>query len=337
MSPFEIFSGRNFFTTSAILFSATLLAPMASATTFNGDLFYTKFQGGTGVYKVLYSYDDVAHTFNLAPSVAIAPLNGSDGIIFAPDGDLLVGGQAPVAYKLHSDGTNILSQPTNSGGAFHLTLDPTGTKFYTSNFGGPLSVVPLAPFGPGVAHTINGDDNGVTGIAFAANNANVFYVNGQPNANGRVGKIDLNTFTTQFLFSALSAHGMVYDSFTNLFTLFGAGAVGSFDDTGANFKQLTNASGSCDYDQGAVDGKGHALIAGCNGISFIDYSVSHDITSASNFTAFIQRADFTFIDDVAPLSGPGSNPNVPEPSGLGLLGVALAGLFGVRRRSSARN
>jgi hypothetical protein len=51
------------------------------------------------------------------------------------------------------------------------------------------------------------------------------------------------------------------------------------------------------------------VIAGCSDLTFIDYSSSHDITSASN--KIIVTGGFGDIHDVAPLVGPGSQA-VPE-------------------------
>jgi len=64
-----------------------------------------------------------------------------------------------------------------------------------------------------------------------------------------------------------------------------------------------------DFDQGAVDGRGHDLVAGDNGITFIDYRTSHGITHPDyTITVF----GFDSFDDVAPLSGVGSQ--TPEPA-----------------------
>ena len=83
-----------------------------------------------------------------------------------------------------------------------------------------------------------------------------------------------------------------------------------------------------DFDQGAVDGFGHALVAGSNSITFIDYHLSGDITHP-DFTTSI--GGFGAIDDVAPLTGPGSNPT-PEPGTLLLLAAGIAGLAAARRK-----
>lgn len=292
-------------------------------TLFNGVLFYTNFTGGNNVNKVSYTYDQTTMTLTMGAATNIAATPGADGIIFDPAGNLLVGGQgANQVYEVNPNtGTfTHANLPTNS---YHLALDPSGTKFYTSTFEGPLITMPLTPFGgSGVATAVTGGDTGVTQVAFASNGA-AYYVDGNPNCCGNVGTINVGTGVTTRLFTGVTpAHGIINDSFTGDITLFGGGWVGTVDPTGNTLK-TANINGA-NFDQGAVDGFGHALVAGGNGITFIDYSTSHDITNPDKI---IFVGGFNGIDDVAPLSGAGSNPNpVPEPSTMVLFGTALLGL-----------
>lgn len=312
-----------------LLVAALLLVSTAAfADSFAGTLYYTTYAGGQNVHNVSYSYDSITQQLMLGSGNDIAALPGADGIIFAPNGNLLVGGQGTgFVYEIKTDGTFVgQAQPGSPGqdqSSFHLALDPSGSKFYTSDFGGPLDTVPL-PLSQGSTTQITGSENGLTQVAFAPN-GNVFYVNGQPNGHGNLGLINLGTGVTTRLYSDVEpAHGLIFDSFTGLMTFFGDGKTGTMDQLGLNL--MISDAFTCDFDQGSVDGFGHAFIAGCNSITFLDYSKSHDITHPD---VVIVTGGFDFIDDTAPLSGPGS---APEPSSLVLLASGGAGIAGVVRR-----
>lgn len=300
---------------------------------FNGVLFYTNFQGGgDNVNKVSYSYDQTTMTLTMGAHVGIAATPGADGIIFDPAGNLLVGGQGSGVFEVNPNNgsfTGVLPGSTGQNqSSYHLALDPSGTKFYTSNFEGALDTVAL-PFGTqGSTKAVTGGDTGVTQVAFASNGT-AYYVDGNPNCCGNVGTINLSTGVTTRLFSSVApAHGIINDPFTNLITLFGGGWVGTIDPTSNTLK--TDNIGTANFDQGATDGFGHALIAGGDGVTFIDYSISGDITHPDKV---IFESGFANIDDVAPLAGAGSNPNtVPEPASYLLFGTALLGLALVGKR-----
>src|SRR3569623_1873874 len=92
------------------LLAGTLLAGLSSTgvamagTPTSGDLYFTRYQGAPpNVAKVSFNYDGTTAT--LGPEVAVAQVNGADGIIFAPNGDRMVGGE----------GANVVHQITTAG------------------------------------------------------------------------------------------------------------------------------------------------------------------------------------------------------------------------------
>src|SRR6185295_19761712 len=102
-------------------------ATVAQAAVFNGTLFFTRFAGSPNVSSVAYSYDDVAHVFTLQPEVSVGQTPGADGIIFAPNGNLLIGGQTNQVFEVNPTSGAIVGSGTASTSIFHISLDPTGT------------------------------------------------------------------------------------------------------------------------------------------------------------------------------------------------------------------
>jgi hypothetical protein len=326
------------FGTTAVLLAA--VAAPARATSFKGTVYYTVYTDGDNVNKVSYSYDDTTKKLTLGTGVNIARTPGADGIIFAPNGNLLIGGQSSGAdYMVDPTTGAYTSASTDRLESYHMSLAPDGKSVYTSPFEGRLINIPLSNFGtsnPASVFAISGDDRGITTLTFVpGNTTTAFYVNGNPNNFGDFGYIDLKTLTTHRLMTGLlGAHGMVYDPFTKDLILGGGGYIDQIDPNNptklvSQTKQLVG-----DIDQLAVDGKGHLFAAGADSITFLDYSTTGKVGDASNFHKSI--GGFTNIDDVAPLVGLGAAPT-PEPSTLVLAAIGgLCGLGARRRRRTAR-
>src|SRR5690242_8391445 len=122
---------------AALLLGATFLCNGAQATVFNGTAYYTDFTNG-GVNTFNYSYDNVSHTFTTSGLTHVITLPGADGIIFAPNGNLLVGGQgANQVFNVDKAAATFTSALAGTP-SFHLALAPNGLSVYTSTFQGPL-------------------------------------------------------------------------------------------------------------------------------------------------------------------------------------------------------
>jgi len=317
--------------------AAAFVAGLAHAEVWNGTAYYTYFSGQR-VASITYSYDDVGGTFSLGSEHVITTLPGADGLLFAPGGThLLVTGQGPTIYNVDVATGTFTSTNIPGPGAFHPAI--SGSTFYTS---GPYgqSDAPLVSATVGAngalsniqSQNVTGADSQVTQLAFV--DGQVFYDNSQPNCCGNVGVIDLTTgVTTQIASGVTSAHGMVVDPYTGLIDLFGGGWLGTLDPVTHIITQNASTTTS-DFDQGAPDGFGHALIAGSNGITFVDYRSGGDITHPE-FATFV--SGFTDIDDIAPLAGAGSGGGgVPEPAAWALMIVGLGAAGAMLRRQRLR-
>jgi len=309
-----------------------------------GEFYYTIFNGQPNVKKRTFTYDGGSSLIISAPTV-IATTEGADGIVFATDGDLLVGGQGDRIHKVNP-GTGTVQTRTAggvAGGSFHVALDPSGTKAWTTGIPGEIAEVPVSPtFSNGISHNVTGDDGVITSIAFD-NSGQAYYTASDAAGFGTVGKINMTTFvTTRFLGTAPNpipaAHGMTFDAFTGDLMIFGDGHVSQIDLAGGGMTIVSDrAFAGMIFDQGAVDGKGHAFVASNTGdMLFVDYKTSGFIGDLTNFTStqFLEAN----LDDIAPLSGPGAAVPVPAAiwGGMALLGgVAIQRMRkGIRAQAS---
>jgi uncharacterized repeat protein (TIGR01451 family) len=288
--------------------------PGTPAPAANVSLFFTQFGTGSagGLSQAAIGYDGSSLT--LGTPTSIDPTLSGDGLIFLPNGNLLVGG--PSVSEVDPTTGAVLGTINTPGD--HLTLDPSGTRVWTSDQGspgiaghtGPLVEIPLAPFGTSITHALHGDDGGLTHLAFIPDGT-VYYTDSTPQGGGSFGVIDLSTFTTKRLVSHLpAAHGLSYDPYTGDLIMVGASSVTQFDPrTQTIVSERDFPNQAFVLDQGAVDGKGHLYAADNTGhLIFIDYSATGLIGDARDFvtTPFVA----TDLDDVAPLSGVGS-PGIP--------------------------
>jgi hypothetical protein len=94
------------------------------------------------VYRVSFTYV-VRSEFSLGKPEGIACTNDSvDGLIFAPDGDLLVSAKGDGVHKVNPQ-TGAFSTIKLTVPAFHLMLDPSGTKVWVSSIPGTPATIPI--------------------------------------------------------------------------------------------------------------------------------------------------------------------------------------------------
>lgn len=289
--------------------------PPAAAHPVSWDVYYTRFAGSPNLKRAEIQFDGERVT--LGPRRTVAAIEGADGLVFAPDGDLLVGGQGDRVHKVRTEGGG--EHVTVSAGgqdAFHLALDPSGRRAWTSGLPGHLVEIPLQPFSDGIAHPLRGDDRTITSIAFDDRGI-AFYTAADHRGGGNFGVLDLGTFSTRRLLSSLpAAHAITFDPFTGDLFLFGANQIAQIDPRNPrDIKSSLVFNQESLFDQGSTDGEGHLVVARTSGhVVFIDFAVSGLVGDASNFVAaaFVDSN----LDDIAPLAGLGATPTTAASSAI---------------------
>jgi hypothetical protein len=312
----------------------------ATADSISGTLFFTTFSGGQNVWSDTFNYNGV--TFTLGVPVNIASTSGADGLLFAPDNNLLVAGQGNNLTEVTTAGV-IVKTVAPGGPSFHLALTSNASTALVYNMGNGgcgsncISAVTLSAGGlsaNGVAYTVSGTNTSnldVRGVIFNPSNNTWYYGTAPDGGSGDFGTVvfddTLHTAVLTRLKTGLFAHGLSFDPFTNDLIVNSANTVQQLDALGNVLSTFTTTGNQ--FDQAAVDGKGHLFVASNTGnLLFIDYDGTGLIGAGGNFSSVQFLANS--LDDIAPLSGAGSR--VPEPSSLLLLGGGLAVLALARYR-----
>lgn len=323
------------------LLACGLCAAGAQADPVTTELFYTTFSGGVNVHKVQASYDGVS-TFTLTGITDIASTNGADGLLFAPDGNLLVGGQGLNLSEVTTGGTIV--KTVNPGTpSFHLALTsnaPNALVYNMCNGGcgsNAIAAVTLVGGGllnNGVAYTVsttNGSSLDVRGVILDTKNNTWYYGTSPDGGTGDFGTVVFNdtthTAVLTRLQTGLEAHGLSFDPFTGDVIINSGNQIQQLDAAG---NVLSTVTGPGNFDQAAEDGNGHLFVASNSGnLEFVDYDKTGLIGDPSNFktSPFLAGS----LDDIAPLSGVGGTPT-PEPTSLALLATSLLGFGLVGRR-----
>lgn len=309
----------------AFLISLAVQPATAHADFFTGEMYYSIWRDTpNNVRKVAYTYDE-GKAFTFGTKTTIARVNGADGLIFAPNGDLIVGGQGDRVHLINPATHAVATVTAGGTTSFHVTLDPSGTHVWSGGIAdrggvlGKIAEIPLSPFSNGVTHSVRGDDLLITTLAFDRN-GNAFYTSAGVGGFGSFGTATIdasgNFRTTRLMSNVPAAHGMTYDGYTDSLLLYGSSHITQIDPTTHAVLGDLNLSGrGLELDQGTTDAFGHVFVASNEGhLVFVDMSESRRIDTAGNFLRipFLEAN----LDDVAPLSGLGS---VPEPSSFVLL------------------
>jgi hypothetical protein len=136
-----------------------------------------------------------------------------------------------------------------------------------------------------------------------------------------------NFVTNRFISSTPAAHSLVYDSFTGKLVLFGDSHISLIDPSNPTVLYSDRVFPGETFDQGAVDGQGHIFAASNRGdLVFVDISTTGKLETA----AFVNTRFLAFnLDDVAPLSGAGSQPAAPVVTCVPINPIAGAPFSGV--------
>lgn len=330
---------------AALLLTCGLTGLWADSAT--GTLFYTTFAGGQNVWKVNYNFN--GSTFVLSGNTNVASTNGADGLLFAPDGNLIVAGQGNTLTEVTTGGTTVKTvAPGNP--AFHLALNSNASNalLYSvaNGSGAQIGATQLSSGGlnaGGVAYTTSlaagkVGSTDVRGLIFDPTNNTWYYgTAGDGSTSGDFGTVAFNdtthTATLTPLLHGVAAHGLTFDPFTNDIIFSSGNEVEQFDPTSGTVIGTLTATGQ--FDQSAVDGKGHLFVASNFGnLFFVDYDATKNISSAT-FSANPFLA--SNLDDIAPIAGigGGGQGSVPEPSSILLFGTVLAGaVYKLRKRTA---
>jgi hypothetical protein len=314
---------------------------LAQAGTITGTLYYTTFAGGTNVHSVNYSYNGTSIVYS--SNVGITGVTGADGILFAPDGNLLVAGQGANHITELTTAGVVLGTVAAGTGSYHMALSSDASNATLFNLwngpgsGGsdPISAVTLTGgsivgAASGVPYTIVGTgSHDVRGLVYDPANSTWYYGTAPDGAAGDFGTVSFSgtTATLTLIASGKFAHGLTYDSFASTIIFSSQNVITQYNPGTGTFTDLPSIPDG-NYDQSAVDGNGHLFVASNSGdLVFVDYSSGGFASPVFTDAQFLAAS----LDDIAPLSGSGSS-TVPEPASFLLLGTGLAGVLAMRRK-----
>lgn len=284
---------------------ARLAVHTASGQT-SGVLYFTTYHH-SALYRLPYELTE-GHFHAIGSPVLVARLPHADGVAFAPNGDALVGGQRSGFVEQVDPATGTFAKvPSGCPGSYLITLDPGKKVIWTAGIPGRLCSVPVDPLHRGMPHRLVGKDRALTCIAFTAS-GKAFYTTGVPNGLGNFGSIDLEKMTTRrYLTHVPAGHCLSFDPTTRTLYVFGGDTIYQIDAGNPGSVLSERTVPGTRFDSGTTDGHGVLFLASNYGqLVVIDDATSrrvgdrHDVVT----DVFLHR----YLDDVAPLAGPGAAP-----------------------------
>jgi hypothetical protein len=270
-----------------------------------GALYFTTY-ANQALYQVGFSFSGGRPQFGAERLVARLP--AADGVTFEPDGDALVGGQGTgMVEEIEPSTGHVARISSGCPAAFLLALAPDGSTVYTAGLPAELCALPTDPLRPGHQILLHGDDTLVTDLAFDQS-GQAFYTTGIVPGEGNFGLLDLSSGTTTRELSGIAAgHGIAFDPYSKTLFLFGGDSIFQIDPRHPQKVLSSMTVPGVQFDNGTTDGQGHLFVASNFGqLEVVDYHATDRLDAPGDVVTQVKL--HSYLDDVAPLVGPGAAP-----------------------------
>ncbi len=258
-----------------------------TATPAQGTIYLSMLSGP--LHRINYEYDG-GSTLVVTSAQLVATLPRGGGVRVGPDSRVYVVGTGNVSRVNVDSGAFTSVSATNNSNT--LSFDPDGTKLWAGWKAAPLASVPIAPLVNGTTHSVSGDDNFATAVAFTPANG-AFYTTGGEFESGNFGRIDMTSFSTQRMLSNVHATGAVYDAFSGHLIVAGLGRAKQIDpaNPATVLSSRDDSPGGENYLVLQADGRGHLFgtrFGPSARLLMIDYSASGLIGGAGSVIVSVE-------------------------------------------------